>query len=67
MMDGQGGLSMGERGVSQGEHHHPAWVSHHPTHPSHLLKAALSALGDYRGLVDKPDIYLPTYRTYVST
>ena len=33
----------------------PAWVSHH------LLKAALSALGDYLGLVDISYIYLPKY------
>jgi hypothetical protein len=45
----------------QGEHHHPAWVLHHLTHPNHLLKVALSALSDYRGLADKPYIYVPTY------
>ncbi len=45
----------------QDEHHHQAWVFHHLAHPAHLLKAALSTLGDCWGLVDIPYVYLPTY------
>ena len=32
----------------------------HIPHPAHLLKAALSTFGDYRGLIDIPYINLPT-------
>jgi hypothetical protein len=49
--------------VTNAEQGCPPRVSHHLTHPTHLLKAALSALGDYWGLVDISYFFF----TYVGT